>query len=149
MKTNISSGLEISPASLIQLARLILDMFRYLSRDVGKRFTEGITLGQLVFLKKIDAGCNKVCDLSEKLRITPAAASKTVDCMVEADLISRFRSEDDKRVSILRLTGRGKEALHKNILILKEIMDESFGVLSQEEIDELIRIFTKVISQYD
>lgn len=135
--------------TLIQLTRLIADMVRHLSREAGKKLSGDITLGQFMLLRKIDAGVNKVSHLAEKMRITPAAASKMADSLVEADLLNRVRSEDDKRIFTLMLTPAGKNLLRLNITILQDIMDKSFGILSQEEINELLHIFTKMLAQYD
>jgi Transcriptional regulators len=135
--------------ALIQLTRLMADMVRHLSRDAGKKLSGEITWGQFLCLRKIESGINKVSNLAEKMRITPAAASKMADSLVEAGLLDRVRSEDDKRIYTLMLTPHGKKLLCQNIIILKDIMDESFGILSQEDINDLTRIFTKVLSQYD
>jgi MarR family transcriptional regulator, organic hydroperoxide resistance regulator len=135
--------------ALIQLTRLIADMVRHLSREAGKKLAGDITLGQFLFLRKIEAGVNKVSNLAESMRITPAAASKMTESLAEADLLSRVRSEDDKRVFTLILTPHGKDLLHKNIILLKDTMDKSFGILSQAEINDLIRILSKILSQYD
>lgn len=146
---NINSETEINLTSLNRLEHLMLELFRHLSRNAGKRLEEDITLAQLLILKHINAGINKVGELSAKLLISPPAASKMVDIMVEADLLSKLRSENDRRVLILRLTKRGQEALGNNIAILCGLMTESFGILPQKEIDELIRIITKVVKQFD
>lgn len=143
-----SNELENNMA-LIQLTRLMVDMVRHLSREAGKKLSGDITLGQFLFLRTIDAGINKVSNLAEKMRITPAAASKMADSLVEADLLDRVRSEDDKRIYTLTLTSYGKDLLRQNIVRLKDVMDKSFEILSEEEINDLLRIFTKVLSQYD
>jgi DNA-binding MarR family transcriptional regulator len=95
------------------------------------------------------AGFDKVSELAAKLRITPAAASKMVDSMVETELVRRIRTPEDRRILILKLTDKGQEILDQNKKILKENMLEGFGTLTQEEVDRLIEILTKVITHYE
>jgi DNA-binding MarR family transcriptional regulator len=50
-------------------------------------------------------------DLSRELVLTSGGATRLVDRMVEAGLVQRRRSADDKRVQVVTITEEGAEAL--------------------------------------
>jgi DNA-binding MarR family transcriptional regulator len=140
---------EIDAASLSLLAHLMIDFFRYSTRIAGKRLVGNITIAQMLILWKIEAGFNKVGALAEKLRITPAAVSKMVDSLVEAELLVRIRSEEDRRVLTLKATDQGRQIFDQNKKMMKEIMLDGFGALNPEEVETFIVLLTKVITRYD
>jgi DNA-binding MarR family transcriptional regulator len=85
-----------------------------------------------------------VSELADKMRVTPGAVTQFVDALVAKDLISRESDPDDRRVVRLRLTGTAiaqYERLRKEFLASAA---RAFDVLTDEELHELIRLFSKV-----
>jgi DNA-binding MarR family transcriptional regulator len=86
----------------------------------------------------------QVTELAEKIGITPGAVTQFVDALVEKDLVSRQGDPSDRRIVRLKLTETAKahyENLRKGYLAS---MANAFDVLSDAELRELVRIFTKV-----
>jgi DNA-binding MarR family transcriptional regulator len=86
----------------------------------------------------------QVTELADKIGITPGAVTQFVDALVEKDLVSREGDPSDRRIVRLKLTQTAKahyENLRKEYLAS---MTRAFGVLSDAELRELIRIFGKV-----
>lgn len=104
-----------------------------------------ITPTQLMVLRKIsthpDIG---ITDLAELLHLGNSAASGVVDRMVKADLLTRHRSEVDRRIYRLAITEKGREirerskqSLRRHLLPLSNIPAEDAG--------ELLRIHNEII----
>jgi DNA-binding MarR family transcriptional regulator len=73
---------------------------------------EEITLPQYRALIVLAArGAMRPVDLAEELSITASTATRLCDRLVQKDLISRARTEADRRTVELDLTPRGKKLL--------------------------------------
>jgi DNA-binding MarR family transcriptional regulator len=87
-------------------------------RSMGdlKRFakTLGLSLPQLSVLMRLnrDHRCG-VSDVGTEFGVTNAAASQLIDGLVQKGLVERFEDPDDRRVRHLRLTAKGRAAIHK------------------------------------
>jgi DNA-binding MarR family transcriptional regulator len=91
----------------------------------------------------------QVTELADKVGITPGAVTQFVDALVEKGLVSREGDPADRRIVRLKLTETAKahyENLRKEYLAS---MTRAFGVLSDAELRELIRIFGKVNAVHD
>ncbi|GGG10166.1 MarR family transcriptional regulator [Paenibacillus albidus] len=104
-----------------------------------------ITPTQLMVLRKLtvhpDIG---ITELAELLHLGNSAASGVVDRMVKAGLITRQRSESDRRIFHLAMTEKGKEirekskqSLRRHLLPLTNIPAEDAG--------ELLRIHGEIV----
>ncbi|MNC04383.1 putative HTH-type transcriptional regulator YusO [compost metagenome] len=104
-----------------------------------------ITPTQLMVLRKISANPDiGITDLAELLHLGNSAASGVVDRMVKADLITRQRSEVDRRIYNLAITEKGREirerskqSLRRHLLPLSNIPAKDAG--------ELLRIHNEII----
>ncbi len=104
-----------------------------------------ITPTQLIVLRKLsvypDIG---ITELAELLHLGNSAASGVVDRMVKAELITRQRSETDRRIFNLAMTDKGrdirersKQSLRTHLLPLTNI--------SLEDVGELLRIHGEIV----
>jgi DNA-binding MarR family transcriptional regulator len=69
-----------------------------------------------------------VTDIANHLEITLSAVTSLVDKLCSADMVTRIRSEDDRRVVFLKLTEKGEKVLgiieeNKNTLMKKVFSD--------------------------
>lgn len=110
----------------------------------------GVTVVQLVVLRilsnneKISLG-----ELSEKLKMTNSSLSGVVERLVQANLIVRERSKQDRRALILALTPEGEKIvqaatgpgskLHKKINRVLE--------LPEDDINNLLRIHGEILKK--
>ncbi|WP_154121073.1 MarR family winged helix-turn-helix transcriptional regulator [Paenibacillus monticola] len=104
-----------------------------------------ITPTQLIVLRKLSVNPDiGITELAELLHLGNSAASGVVDRMVKAELITRQRSEIDRRIFNLALTDKGidirersKQSLRTHLLPLTNIPLEDVG--------ELLRIHGEIV----
>jgi DNA-binding MarR family transcriptional regulator len=86
----------------------------------------------------------QVTELAEKTGVTPGAVTQFVDALVEKGLVSREGDPDDRRVVRLKLSETARERYARLRSDYLASVTRVFGVLSYEELRQLIRIFEKV-----
>ena len=87
-----------------------------------------------------------VGELAEGLQMSSSAVSQLTDRLVESGLIKRTNDSDDRRIVRLSNTVKGKAHL---LLISKRAIkkgNEIFDKLSDEDLQEIIRIYNKFLS---
>lgn len=76
----------------------------------------GLSMPQFSILMQLyHRGHCGISDLSERFEISPAAASQHVDNLVQAGLIERGESGEDRRVRNVQLSARGRSLLEKGL----------------------------------
>lgn len=104
-----------------------------------------ITSTQLMVLRKLamhpDIGITELADL---LHLGNSAASGVVDRMVKAGLITRQRSQSDRRIFNLAVTDKGQEIRERS----KQSMRKHLQPLSDippEDVKELLRLHGEIV----
>jgi DNA-binding MarR family transcriptional regulator len=107
-----------SPAGTRELARRLLQLWKYVGRQAGGELAElldelGLSMAQLKTLESVVAldGPPSVKDLSESLGCSLANSSRAVDALARRGLIERREDEDDRRVKRVSVTAKGRRAL--------------------------------------
>lgn len=100
---------------------------------------------QLMVLRKLtlcpDIG---VSELAELLHLGNSAASGIVDRMVKSGLITRQRSESDKRSCRLALTDKGLEIRDRSRESVRRQL-QPLQLMPEDEVAELLRLHEAVI----
>lgn len=107
----------------------------------------GITRQQFEVLKILNENADKPMNLNKVksyLRENVPDISRIVQRLVEKRLINRARQANDKRNSSISINKEGMDLLEHIQPVLKNKMDEFFGVLDPQELQELSRIIAKV-----
>lgn len=105
--------------------------------DTGLSFTQ-LNVVMHLFRGEISS----VSDIGEHTRVTSAAASQTVDQLVQLGLIERTEDPNDRRAKQLTLTPKGR-ALIKNVIEARSKWIESLAdSLTPEQQDLIISAFT-------
>lgn len=110
--------------------------------DARVRAEHGVPLTQLTALRLVarTEGC-RVGDLVETLHITVGGASKVVDRLVAAGLVTREANERDRRSPVLVPTAGGRALLEASGPAVDEVLrDELAARLSDADIASLHRI---------
>ena len=87
-----------------------------------------------------------VKELAEKTNVTPGAVSQFVDILVKKDLVTRVEDPNDRRYIRVTLSENSKtrfKKLRKDFLLSAT---QAFNALSNDEIDQLIKLLVKVNS---
>lgn len=87
----------------------------------------------IVMVKIARAEACGVSDVAEFLGVTPAAASQTVDRMVQMGYLERTEDPDDRRVKQITLSERGKEMVKESIQIRMSWFKDLIPFIAPEE----------------
>lgn len=74
----------------------------------------GLTLGDyqvLVYLTEADDQRMRMCDLAERLQLSPSGLTRRLDGLVKAGWVERRNSDADRRVMLAALTDAGRQQL--------------------------------------
>jgi DNA-binding MarR family transcriptional regulator len=97
---------------------------------------------------KKEAGIS-VKDLAELSHITPGAVTQFVDALVERGMVMREGDSNDRRIVRLKLTAEAKSHFEKMRKQHLDSMIEIFEALTNDEIKQLIVLFTKMDTEHD
>jgi DNA-binding MarR family transcriptional regulator len=106
--------------------------------------TANLTFGQLrvLFLLR-DEGPLSVGALADRLGVSIASASETIDRIERHQFVERHHRDNDRRVVECRLSDRGKQLVEEIAGVRLEGMRRLLGVLTPDELtafDRLIRL---------
>jgi DNA-binding MarR family transcriptional regulator len=105
----------------------------------------GITATQLNALKLLQrVGDLSLSDLSKKLSATNSAITGLVDRMVDAGLVAREQSAEDRRVWKIRLTPEGRAMAKKVDVAPWEILQTALAALPPSKLEQLIATLLEV-----
>jgi DNA-binding MarR family transcriptional regulator len=105
----------------------------------------GLTSGDyqvLVYLSEPDDGRLRMCDLADRLNLSPSGLTRRLDGLVRKGMVSRERSDADRRVMMAVLTPKGREKLvaaapHHVASVRRHLIDR----LDERQIRQLGQIF--------
>jgi DNA-binding MarR family transcriptional regulator len=83
--------------------------------------------------------------LADGLLHRAADATRLVDRLVAAGLVTRSAAAHDRRVVLVRATSRGREVFEVATSRIKALHREQFGALTQQEIAEVTRLLNKAL----
>ncbi len=93
-------------------------------------------------------GPSKMKALADYLGLAVSSTTTLVDNLEDKGAVKRERSLEDRRVIMLRLTEDGKRDYQINLDSYKQFCRNILNVLSDEEQNNLLEIFDKIISAY-
>jgi DNA-binding MarR family transcriptional regulator len=118
-------------------------------KKVFSKMMEGIELSlsqSHVFILKyirINGSCT-VTTLAHHLGITLSAVTSLVDKLCRMELVTRVRSEEDRRVVIIELEEEGERVLSQVNENRKKLFEKLLENLSEEEINTLFNTIDKI-----
>ena len=89
-------------------------------------------------------------DLSKRLRVSAGSLTTMINRLIEAGLVERSRSTEDRRVVTVRLTEAGKELLAEGQRRWTRGLEEILSQLSEEDrarLDNALRTATEILLQ--
>lgn len=126
-----------------QIFHQVIGLHHYRSHQLLEN--KGVYRGQpplLFALHKKDGQSQK--ELSKELGVQPATITVMVKRMAKAGLIERKQDKEDQRISRVYLTREGERIRKQAVIITRQIEEECFGSLSEEENDTLKKLLFKV-----
>ncbi len=106
----------------------------------------GIHAGQdaLLYYLSLEDG-QTLSALAEKLCIQPATIFNMIDRMAANEFVSKEKDANDKRISRVFLTAKGKEALKQVAKVWRAMEEQTTSGLTNEEVGTLIILLKKVL----
>jgi len=99
----------------------------------------------LARLGRTPRGRLRMSELAEALGVTSGGATRLVDRMEAASLVTRAICEDDRRVHWVRLTAEGRTQLDAALRVHLRDLEEEFATrLTVDELDALVRTLDKL-----
>jgi DNA-binding MarR family transcriptional regulator len=140
------------------VAALYDSTFRLVSSWTGRSVTQllarraDVGLGpiQYAVLRQVArSGPLKLGRLAALAGMTASNASKVVAELVEAGMVRRDVPDDDRRVTLLQVTGEGRDALDALALAGGEMLGERLASFSPGEVDTLRRLLDRLADEVE
>jgi DNA-binding MarR family transcriptional regulator len=121
---------------------------RRLAREQCAR--HGITATQLNVLKLLQTvGDLSLSELSKRISATNSTVTGIVDRMVEAKLVAREQSAEDRRVWRIKLLPEGKALARKVEVAPWEMLTSAVNALPPAEVQQLIGTLMKIVDHIE
>lgn len=106
---------------------LLVDLFNYIllleERNLKRNGLKNLSMTEIHIIEAVEkVDVPSMSEVANKLMVTPGTLSTSVNRLIQKGYIKSERSEKDRRVVLLSLTERGKEAFqihedfHKNMI---------------------------------
>ena len=118
-----------------------------ISKQMKNRGNRNGAQGLLVELWNKDGLTN--AEIAELLDIKPSSVTAQVKQLEEAEMVIRKQDENDKRVSRIFLTDKGREAQETRDTMHNDISETIFGNLTDEEQEQLTFLMEKLVENND
>ncbi len=111
---------------------------------------DALDLGQVDALDMlVFHGSVRMGELAEALRVDASTATRAVNRLVDADLASRERSDDDGRVMVVVITEHGKEVHRAMMVRRREALQGILADLDPKERLQLATLLERFIAGLD
>lgn len=87
----------------------------------------------------------RVSDISERLKITTPSVTKLINELEEKKVLVKYSLEEDKRVTLLKLTDLGKEYYRQYVKEYHEEWANHLKEITDEEIEITIRVIEQLL----
>lgn len=112
-----------------------------------KKFSYPLGISPILVLAELkNKGPRKQIELAELVGLTKGALTNISTKLVNLSLVERLYEEEDRRTIRLKITDKGLTALEEAQSIGNEIYTELFASFSEAELQEYIRLQTKLMS---
>lgn len=131
-----------------ELSRVVREWAQvFMNRSMSdfRRFMEdtGLTFSHVNILMRLyHGGKSSVSEIGERMGVTNAAASQTVDRLVNMGLIVRTEDPVDRRAKQLDLTQKGKELIENGIEVRGKWIETLTDSLSEQELKMITSALT-------
>lgn len=120
-------------------------MREFFRQETNEFYKLKITLPQFVILDILNRqGQSKMSDMARLINVTTAAMTGIVDRLVRDGYAKRVYDPRDRRIVKVALTAKGARSVKEMIDQRKKLTARIFGVITQGEREEYLRILTHI-----
>jgi DNA-binding MarR family transcriptional regulator len=129
-----------------QISGLISIMHREMVDKLNSMIPQKhINIPHLIILEYLkEKGISNMSELSKALKLTMGAATAIIDKMVALKLVRRNRTEKDRRVVEVLLTGKGKSTAIKFAEYRLSMIKDIFSVLTEVDKKAYLKLLEKI-----
>lgn len=134
-----------SSEQLTAVVREWAEVFMHRSGRDFKRFmdTTGLSFSQInILMRLVHGGSAQVSEIGERMGITNAAASQSIDKLVQMGLIERTEDPTDRRAKRLELAPQGRALIDKGIEARTKWVESITDALTPDQKDSIISALT-------
>jgi DNA-binding MarR family transcriptional regulator len=133
---------------------ILLEAYEHLTRVKGECSCEitrecgvvDLTIKQIKYLKIMDSYGNiTFIRLAEVTKTSKPTISELINKLIRLDCVYKEKSPDDRRISYIYLTQRGKDIARVEKTTMLKVVDRILVSLTNREVDILIKLFNKVV----
>lgn len=113
-----------------------------------KLFQVNIGISHILVLSYLkENGPSRPSDIAKYLEFAPASLTHLSDKLIDNHFCVRKADSEDRRISYLAITQSGLDVLEQATILGQEMKKEYFKVLTDDEIAQLLIIYTKLNTQ--
>jgi MarR family transcriptional regulator, organic hydroperoxide resistance regulator len=123
---------------------------RLRGRDQHRKNDDGLTIAQvraLFALDKSDAAT--AGEIAETARLSPASVTAMLDELERDGIVTRVRSDTDRRRVLVTLTEEGKAVLKKRRRIWLKRWDKAFADVPERDLDAAAEVLRRIAGLLD
>lgn len=148
MMNTEDSGLNVSRKHKQEFSYLI--KYLYESFEMLSRWTPEFSAKELLLILALRGNKPyRISDIAHYTGFSVSTVSWLVGRLAKKKIVTRRRHQTDRRVVMVKLASKGKEAIDEFDRIFEEIADTFYSVLTLEEQKDLLRFSEKVISRLE
>lgn len=131
---------------LTSLFDTISALERKMANEWNSRNELGFSKSHVLILELLATeGPKRPSIIAERLKITTGGVTVLTSKLIKGGYIERTQNERDKRAAQISITKSGLEVLEQSRKHIKQLLNDLFGMLSDEEIHMLNQIFIKCL----
>jgi len=134
-----------TPTLLSEVLREWAEVFMHRSARDFKQFmsSTGLSFSQITILMRlVHGGSAQVSEIGEQMGITNAAASQSIDKLVQMGFIERTEDPTDRRAKRLELAPQGRDLIEKGIAARTKWIESITDALTPQQQDSIISALT-------
>jgi MarR family 2-MHQ and catechol resistance regulon transcriptional repressor len=132
---------------VVALARARNNIFVKIEKSVQKYGLNISEFGVLEYL--FHKGAQPVQLVAEKILVTSGTITYVIDKLIKKGLVTRVRSEDDKRVYFIELTSEGSQLISRIFPEHEAYLASLFGDVKAEDKEVLVRLLFELNDMLD
>lgn len=113
-------------------------------QEAAQRFR--ITASQIFILRYLaKQGPTKASDIAKFVGLSPGAVTQVCDELVKVDCVERARSDEDRRVVYVEITGTGKQRLEEIRRFHQATTEKVLRQLGPQDAGDFLRLVGRVV----
>lgn len=134
---------EHSISSLFEIAAALE---RKWANEWNSHNNMGLSKTHILLLDLLESnGPVRPSDLAEKLHVTTGGVTVLTTKLINAGYIKKTKNAADRRVYQIEITDEGIELLDNAYAHIELMVQRMFGMLTEDEVDTLRKIFSKLL----